>query len=111
MLLLAMDANFRLKNCLRANEHQDPLLGPGMGYFVEDTAYRKHLKNYVAEVDVSGVDAISSYIVTKTEAGQQLYRLRRPTPKGDMPDDRASMFWGGRVCLRAPRGGKAARTR
>ncbi|KAF8122736.1 hypothetical protein K438DRAFT_1603507 [Mycena galopus ATCC 62051] len=51
-LLLAMDANFRLKNRLRANEHQDPLLGSGLGYFVEEKAYKAHVKNYVAERDV-----------------------------------------------------------
>jgi hypothetical protein len=52
MLLLALDANFRLKNCLRANEHQDPSLGPGLGYFVEETGYKEHLRTYVAEKDV-----------------------------------------------------------
>jgi hypothetical protein len=52
MLILALDANFRLKNRLRANEHQDPSLGPGLGYFVEAEPYKKHLRNYVAEKDV-----------------------------------------------------------
>ncbi|KAJ7178669.1 hypothetical protein C8R43DRAFT_843108, partial [Mycena crocata] len=52
MLLLALDANFRLKNRLRANEHDDPSLGPGAAYFVEQSGYREHLKNYVAEKDV-----------------------------------------------------------
>ena len=48
-----MDANFRLKNRLRANEHQDPALGPGLGYFVQSDAYKKHLREYVQEKDVS----------------------------------------------------------
>jgi hypothetical protein len=52
MLLLALDANFRLKNRLRANEHQDVSLGSGMGYFVEEAGFKEHLKNYVAEKDV-----------------------------------------------------------
>jgi hypothetical protein len=55
MLLLAMDTNFRLKNQLRANEHQDPSLGSGLGYFVEENGYKNHIKNYVAEKDVGAV--------------------------------------------------------
>lgn len=53
MLLIAIDANFRLKNRLRANERDDPPLGTGWGYQVEEGPYREHLKNYVAEKDVS----------------------------------------------------------
>jgi hypothetical protein len=53
MLILALDANFRLKNRLRANEIQNPALGSGLGYFCEEKRYKNHLKNYVAESDVS----------------------------------------------------------
>jgi hypothetical protein len=52
MLLLALDTNFCLKNRLRANEHQDPSLGPGLGCFVDPGPYKSHLRNYVAEKDV-----------------------------------------------------------
>lgn len=52
MLILALDANFKLKNRLRANERYDPSLGPGWGAFVEPTAYKEHLRNYVGENDV-----------------------------------------------------------
>jgi hypothetical protein len=55
MLLLAVDANFRLKNRMRANEINDAPLGPGWGYWVEPTKYREHLKTYVHEKDVSEV--------------------------------------------------------
>ncbi|KAJ7086320.1 hypothetical protein C8R43DRAFT_965128, partial [Mycena crocata] len=34
MLILAMDANFRLKNRMRPNEIDDPSLGPGWGYWI-----------------------------------------------------------------------------
>jgi hypothetical protein len=51
-VIVALDANFRLKNRMRPNEHPDPSLGPGWGYFVEPESYREHLKNYVAEKDV-----------------------------------------------------------
>jgi hypothetical protein len=53
MLILAMDANFRLKNRLRANEREDEALGPGWGHLVDEGPYREHLKGYVAEKDVS----------------------------------------------------------
>ncbi|KAJ7164597.1 hypothetical protein C8R43DRAFT_1122474 [Mycena crocata] len=46
-----LDANFKLKNRLRANERHDPSLGPGWGAFVEPNGYREHLKNYVGESD------------------------------------------------------------
>ncbi|KAJ7104597.1 hypothetical protein C8R44DRAFT_887052 [Mycena epipterygia] len=66
MLLLALDANFRLKNCLRANEHQDPSLGGGKEYFVESEAYKTHLRNYVAEKDVSSCIAFAALLQKET---------------------------------------------
>lgn len=52
MLLLALDANFRLKNRIRANEHADAALGDGWGYIVQEGPYKEHLRGYVAENDV-----------------------------------------------------------
>ncbi|KAJ7829911.1 hypothetical protein B0H13DRAFT_1655417 [Mycena leptocephala] len=71
MLLLAMDANFRLKNRLRANAHDDPPLGSGWGYMVEDAPYKEHLRNYVAEKDVSTCIAFAALLQkdTRTSAG------------------------------------------
>ncbi|KAJ7081907.1 hypothetical protein C8R43DRAFT_909756 [Mycena crocata] len=66
MLLLAMDTNFRLKNRLRANEHQDPSLGSGLGYFVESSGYKTHLKDYVAEKDVSTCIAFAALLQKET---------------------------------------------
>ncbi|KAJ7017143.1 hypothetical protein C8F04DRAFT_979864 [Mycena alexandri] len=66
MLILAMDANFRLKNRLRANEHDDPSLRGGNGYFVEETGYRKHLRNYVAEKDASSCIAFAALLQKET---------------------------------------------
>ncbi|KAJ6606249.1 hypothetical protein DFH09DRAFT_896192 [Mycena vulgaris] len=48
MLLLAVDANFRLKNRIHKNEVDDPSLGSGWGYLVEEKPYCKHLKGYVS---------------------------------------------------------------
>ncbi|KAJ7826746.1 hypothetical protein B0H13DRAFT_1657348 [Mycena leptocephala] len=52
-LILAMDANFKLKNRIRVNERDDPSLGPGWGAFVEVSQYKEHLSHYVAESDIS----------------------------------------------------------
>ncbi|KAJ7675296.1 hypothetical protein B0H17DRAFT_1207804 [Mycena rosella] len=48
---LAVDANFKLKNRKRANEIDDPPLGPGWSYWVEPTRYKHHLSKYVGEKD------------------------------------------------------------
>lgn len=52
MLLLAIDANFRLKNRIRVNEIEDPPLGPGWGSWVEPKGYQEHVRRYVSESDV-----------------------------------------------------------
>ncbi|KAJ7673622.1 hypothetical protein B0H17DRAFT_1208314 [Mycena rosella] len=53
MLLLVVDANFRLKNRMRANEIDDSSLGPGWAYWVNLPKYRRHLKGYMNEKDIS----------------------------------------------------------
>ncbi|KAJ7049006.1 hypothetical protein C8F01DRAFT_1266153 [Mycena amicta] len=61
-LILAMDANFRLKNRIRKNEHADPPLGAGKGYFVMSAGYKEHLKNYIAEKEVSTCAAFAALL-------------------------------------------------
>ncbi|KAF7299425.1 hypothetical protein MIND_00892300 [Mycena indigotica] len=65
-LMLALDANFRLKNRIRANERQDDSLGSGWGYFVDDEPYREHLRDYVAEEDVSTCIAFAALMQKET---------------------------------------------
>ncbi|KAJ7817577.1 hypothetical protein B0H13DRAFT_1662585 [Mycena leptocephala] len=62
MLLLAVDANFKLKNRLRSNERSDPSLGPGWGAFVEPNEYKEHLRNYVGETDISTCIAFAALL-------------------------------------------------
>ncbi|KAJ7138908.1 hypothetical protein C8R46DRAFT_1234147 [Mycena filopes] len=62
MLIIAVDANFRLKNRMRANEIDDPALGSGWGYWVEPKAYKKHIKKYVNETDVSTCIAFAALL-------------------------------------------------
>ncbi|KAJ7774223.1 hypothetical protein DFH07DRAFT_952479 [Mycena maculata] len=66
MMLLAMDANFRLRHRLRANEHEDRPLGSGWGHLVEDGPYKEHLKGYVAEKDVSTCIAFAALLQKDT---------------------------------------------
>ncbi|KAJ7830690.1 hypothetical protein B0H13DRAFT_2371831 [Mycena leptocephala] len=66
MLLLAVDANFRLKNCMRAHEINDPSLGPGWGYWVEPEKYKEHLSKYVHEKDISTCIAFATLLQKDT---------------------------------------------
>ncbi|KAK7031325.1 CxC2 domain-containing protein [Favolaschia claudopus] len=45
------DANFHMRNRLRANQRDDPPLGDGWAYMVEESGYHEHLRNYVGEED------------------------------------------------------------
>ncbi|KAJ6450350.1 hypothetical protein C8R47DRAFT_1329898 [Mycena vitilis] len=65
-LILALDANFKLKNRIRKNEHPDPSLGPGWGAFVEPARYKKHLRKYVAEKDISTCIAFAALTQKET---------------------------------------------
>ena len=50
-LFVAMDANFRLK--LKSRGIQDPELGSGSAYFVNNAKFEAHLKNHAGEDNVS----------------------------------------------------------
>lgn len=86
MLLVALDANFKLKNRMRPNERPDPSLGPGWGYFVEPEQYQKHLKSYVAEKDVRMSSSSSSHqlmvVICRSVHVLLLRRFSRRTPAG-----------------------------
>ncbi|EMD32328.1 hypothetical protein CERSUDRAFT_68683 [Gelatoporia subvermispora B] len=45
-LFVAMDANFRLRRKAVSSDEKDPGLNHGYAYFVEETAYKKHLAVY-----------------------------------------------------------------
>ncbi|KAJ7457546.1 hypothetical protein B0H11DRAFT_1738205 [Mycena galericulata] len=66
MLLLAVDANFRLKNRMRINEIDDPSLGPGWGYWVEPRQYKEHLSKYIHEKDMSTCIAFAALLQKDT---------------------------------------------
>ncbi|TRM63043.1 hypothetical protein BD626DRAFT_403449, partial [Schizophyllum amplum] len=58
--ILAMDANFRLKNRIRKNENTDSALSEGLGYFVETAPYKTYLLDYVKESDISSCIAFAA---------------------------------------------------
>ncbi|KAH7904941.1 hypothetical protein BJ138DRAFT_1118936 [Hygrophoropsis aurantiaca] len=64
-LILAMDANFRLKSRLRAIA-PDPALCPGSSYLVDEGPYAAHLRNYVAESDISSCIAFAALTQKET---------------------------------------------
>ncbi|KAK7053871.1 CxC2 domain-containing protein [Favolaschia claudopus] len=66
ILIVAMDANFRLRNRLRHNEKDDPPLGSGWGYMVEEKKYREHLRGYVGEEDISTCVAFQALLQKDT---------------------------------------------
>ncbi|KIY68994.1 hypothetical protein CYLTODRAFT_350404, partial [Cylindrobasidium torrendii FP15055 ss-10] len=52
MLILMMDANFRLSN-IRRSSTLDPGLGTGLAYLVADGPYHAHYSKYKAQTDIS----------------------------------------------------------
>ncbi|KAK6966350.1 CxC2 domain-containing protein [Favolaschia claudopus] len=96
ILIIAMDANFRLRNRLRANAHEDPPLGSGWGHIVEESCYKKHLRNYVAEKDISTCIAFAALAQKDTRLSTGLrasgmggvvcarHELVRPQGLGDL---------------------------
>ncbi|KAJ7799721.1 hypothetical protein B0H14DRAFT_3491392 [Mycena olivaceomarginata] len=75
MLLVALDANFKLKNRMRQNERPDPSLGPGLGYFVDSAKYRRHLRKYVPEKDISTCIAFAALLQKDTRGRLGCERL------------------------------------
>ncbi|KAJ7719661.1 hypothetical protein B0H16DRAFT_1336539, partial [Mycena metata] len=78
MLIVALDANFKLKNRMRANAKDDPPLGPDWEYFVEPKAYKKHLRNYVPEKDISSCIAFAALLQkdSRSTAGLRTTKLQ-----------------------------------
>ncbi|KAJ7029322.1 hypothetical protein C8F04DRAFT_1264984 [Mycena alexandri] len=52
-LFLAQDCNFRLINRNVSSEAKDPIVGDGLGYFVNHEEYAKYLRAHVSEEEIS----------------------------------------------------------
>ena len=55
MLMVSMDANFRLQNKLQGLQSKDPTLTPGWAYFVNNGPYADFIKDYVDQDEVNCV--------------------------------------------------------
>ena len=51
-LFIAIDANFRLKNCARSSDDLDPGLHTGLAYFVLNCPYYDHVLQFATQNDV-----------------------------------------------------------
>ncbi len=58
--MISQDANFRLKNRLRTGSHEDPWLGPGLAYCVDDVPYGDYVMSFASQEDVSGLYLLGS---------------------------------------------------
>ncbi|KAF7314813.1 CxC2 domain-containing protein [Mycena kentingensis (nom. inval.)] len=119
-LILALDANFRLKNRIRTNERHDPSLTGPWGYFVLLEAYKEFLRHYVAENDVSTCIAFQALMQKETRLTTGLrvsgvggcvcarHGLVRPLGIGDLQKGEryANMDW---ILLSALNGSKVKR--
>ena len=62
-LIVAMDANFRLKNLIRSSLAKDPGLHTGFAYFPPDEPYRQHVLKYASQKDVSLPLVATTYMI------------------------------------------------
>lgn len=86
MLMLMMDANFRLCN-LRRSSAPDPGLHTGLAYLVADKPYEAHYSKYKKQTDVSLQVLISSSgtdflgrLATVADSRRWSWRRRRTRP-------------------------------
>ncbi|KAF7300659.1 TY3B-TY3B protein [Mycena chlorophos] len=66
MLIVAIDANFRMKNRFRKNEISDAPLLPGWAYWVDPEAYKRHITEHMSENDISTCIAFAALLQKNT---------------------------------------------
>ncbi|KAI0058288.1 hypothetical protein BV25DRAFT_1810998, partial [Artomyces pyxidatus] len=59
--IIAMDANFRLKNKLRSSAANDPGFHTGLAYFVPEEGYNEHVSNYATQEEVRLLSRCSGF--------------------------------------------------
>ncbi|KAF9488293.1 hypothetical protein BDN71DRAFT_1435481 [Pleurotus eryngii] len=67
MLIVALNANFRLKNCLKSNEAVDPGLHTGCVYFIEQEPYMEHLRQFSTQVETSTCSGFRTLAAAETK--------------------------------------------
>src|ERR1700734_383534 len=78
MLIVAMDANFRLRSKLRGAHNKNHTLGPGWSYFVNNGPYADFIKDYVDQEEVSALATNEWAQLIYTHADQDLRRVPSP---------------------------------
>ncbi|KAI0056878.1 hypothetical protein BV25DRAFT_1920621 [Artomyces pyxidatus] len=71
-LILAMDANFRLKNRLRSSRAKDPGLNTGMAYFVGDDEYNRHVEMFKEQNEISGCSRFAAVAAANLKSSKGL---------------------------------------
>ncbi|KAG1844094.1 hypothetical protein C8R48DRAFT_750896 [Suillus tomentosus] len=59
-LIIAMDANFRLKNRIQSSDSADPGMHTGFAYFVANQPYNAHVLQFASQKDVSTCSGFST---------------------------------------------------
>ena len=62
MMVICMDANFRLKNQIVSNYSQDPGLGIGWAYLLPRQAYESYVLSRASDDDVRVVSSLASHV-------------------------------------------------
>ncbi|KAG2097508.1 uncharacterized protein F5147DRAFT_777956 [Suillus discolor] len=71
-LILAMDANFRLKNHLCSSDTADPGLHTGLAYCVPNEEYKSHILKHVSQKDISSCSGFKSLAHAETKFSNSL---------------------------------------
>ncbi|KAI0038767.1 hypothetical protein FA95DRAFT_1476165, partial [Auriscalpium vulgare] len=65
--IVAIDANFRLKNRMRSSNAVDPGLGTGFSYFVEQDGYNEHVAKFATQEEISTCSGFASIANANTK--------------------------------------------
>ncbi|KAF8873404.1 hypothetical protein BD779DRAFT_1613679 [Infundibulicybe gibba] len=87
-LILAEDANFKIKGRQRSNDEADPPLGPGWATFVNNEEYENHLARFVTQEEISHCVTFSAL----SKANSKGWKGLRATGIGSVSCARHEMF-------------------
>ncbi|PBK75404.1 hypothetical protein ARMSODRAFT_1012859 [Armillaria solidipes] len=78
LLILALDANFQLKNLYCSSLEKDPGLHTGLAHFVEPTEYLAHMSKYATQKDINTCSGFKtlSHAESKNTIGLQMIGVR-----------------------------------
>ncbi|KAI0039084.1 hypothetical protein FA95DRAFT_1657962 [Auriscalpium vulgare] len=86
--IVAMDANFRMKNRMRSSKTKDPGLHTGKAYFVPDDKYDEHVAAHIDQEEISGCSRFAALTAANLKSTKGL----RVTGVGAIFDARHD-FW------------------